>query len=168
LSFFEANWLSIGKRPEFGTVPRHRRGVKDQERFEVADHVAKQKRSAMMAAVRGKHTAPEMMVRKAAHRLGLRFRLHQRDLPGRPDLVLKKWKTAIFVNGCFWHRHAGCARTTTPKSNVAFWKKKFKDNRKRDAQNYLHLSALGWKVLVVWECDVQTVEDAVATLKPHF
>lgn len=134
----------------------------------MTDHVPKQKRSEMMAAVRGKHTAPEMMVRKAAHRLGLRFRLHRRDLPGRPDLVLKKWNTAIFVNGCFWHRHLGCARTTTPKSNIDFWKKKFRDNKRRDAQNYGRLSALGWTVLIIWECEVRTLEDAAATLKLHF
>ena len=86
----------------------------------MVDHVATCKRSAIMASIRGKNTGPEMLVRRAAHRLGLRFRLHDGKLPGRPDLVFARWRTVVFVNGCFWHRHPGCKRSTVPKSNTAF------------------------------------------------
>lgn len=121
----------------------------------------------MMAAVRGKDTAPELAVRKAAHRLGLRFRLQARGLPGRPDLVLPKWKTAVFVNGCFWHRH-GCKRTTVPKSNSTFWLQKFGENTKRDAANYAVLADMGWKVVVIWQCEIGSVEHAIALIRQHF
>lgn len=122
----------------------------------------------MMRAVRGRHTVPEITVRKAAHRLGLRFRLHIQRLPGRPDLVFAKWKVAIFVNGCFWHRHAGCKRASNPKSNRAFWSRKFRENVRRDVTNYANLAELGWKVVILWQCEVKTVEDATEKLKPHF
>ena len=121
-----------------------------------------------MSAVRGKHTAPEILVRKAAHKLGLRFRLHSRLLPGRPDLVMARWNTVVFVNGCFWHRHPGCKRTTTPKSNAAFWKKKFRENVRRDAANYARLTELGWRIVVLWQCQVRSLDMATAALKPHF
>lgn len=115
----------------------------------------------MMSAVRNKNTGPEMIVRKAAHRCGLRFRLHDVRLPGRPDLVLRKRKTVIFVNGCFWHRHSGCKRTTTPTSNIEFWTTKFESNVMRDNRNYGELHLLGWNVIIVWECEAKTVEAAM-------
>lgn len=121
-----------------------------------------------MRSVTGKNTAPEITVRKAAYRLGLRFRLHGRNLPGRPDLVLPKWRTVIFVNGCFWHRHPTCRRTTIPKSNVHFWIEKFRANVERDERNYAHLAALGWRVVVLWECQVLSIEAAAEALLPHF
>jgi DNA mismatch endonuclease, patch repair protein len=111
------------------------------------------KRSALMARVRTKHTKPEMAVRQAAHALGYRFRLHCRNMPGSPDLVFPSRKMAIFVHGCFWHRHVGCRRTTTPKTRAAFWQTKFDANVVRDARNIDALQSVGWKVLIVWECE---------------
>jgi DNA mismatch endonuclease (patch repair protein) len=122
----------------------------------------------MMSGIKGKDTAPEMLVRRAAHRLGLRFRLHVRDLPGRPDLVLPRWRTVVFVNGCFWHRHPGCKRAGTPKSNQAFWKRKFRENVRRDARNYADLVKQGWKVIVLWQCEANDLDQAAKALSPHF
>ena len=98
------------------------------------DTVSAERRSAIMSATRGKNTRPELIVRQAAQHLGLRFRLHDKRLPGRPDLVFARWKTVVFVNGCYWHRHPGCKRTTTPKSNTRFWNRKFSENSKRDVR----------------------------------
>lgn len=134
----------------------------------MTDHVPRQKRSEIMSAVQRKDTAPELIVRKAAHGLGLRFRLHGRQLPGCPDLILPRWNTAIFVNGCFWHRHQGCKLATVPKSNAAFWRLKFRNNQRRDAVNYRLLDKLGWRVIILWQCEVKTLEAATKALKPHF
>jgi DNA mismatch endonuclease (patch repair protein) len=132
------------------------------------DTVSKEKRASMMRAVRSKDTAPEMLVRRAAHRVGLRFRLHCKNLPGRPDLSFKKWRTVIFVNGCFWHRHAGCQRASEPQSNRAFWRKKFRENVRRDQANYAQLKRLGWRVIVLWQCEVTTSDKATAAIKRSF
>lgn len=113
-------------------------------------------RSELMRRVRGKNTTPERAVRRVAHALGYRFRLHRRDLPGTPDLVFPRLRMAIFVHGCFWHRHEGCARTTMPKTRAAYWREKFEQNVRRDRRNLAALRCLGWEVLVVWEC--QTFE----------
>ena len=113
-------------------------------------------RSELMRRVRGKDTTPERAVRRVAHALGYRFRLHRRDLPGTPDLVFPRLRRAIFVHGCFWHRHEGCVRTTTPKTRAAYWREKFEQNLRRDRRNLAALRRLGWRVLVVWEC--QTFE----------
>jgi DNA mismatch endonuclease, patch repair protein len=132
------------------------------------DHVSRKKRSAIMGAVHGKHTAPELLVRSAAHKLGLRFRLHAAKLPGRPDLIFPKWKTVVFVNGCFWHRHPGCKRTTVPKSNAEFWRRKFRENVRRDRANYVRLSELGWRVVILWQCQLGrpgTVPQAMSLLR---
>lgn len=134
----------------------------------MADHVTKAKRSAIMSAIRGKDTRPEMVVRRAAHRLGLRYRLHVRSLPGRPDLVLPKHGIAIFVNGCFWHGHVGCKRNSIPKSNSDFWKSKIEENTRRDAENSRCLNSLGWRVVVLWECEVRSSEMATAALREIF
>ena len=115
-------------------------------------------RSELMRRVRGKDTTPELAVRRVAHALGYRFRLHRRDLPGTPDLVFPRLRRAIFVHGCFWHRHEGCARTTMPKTRAAYWREKFEQNIRRDRRNLAALGRLGWEVLVVWEC--QTLERA--------
>lgn len=111
------------------------------------------RRSALMGHVRGKNSKPEMVVRRLAHGLGYRFRLHCRNLPGTPDLVFPKLRKAIFVHGCFWHRHQGCYRTTTPKTRADYWASKFERNVKRDALKETQLRASGWDVLVVWECE---------------
>ena len=107
-----------------------------------------------MSRIRSNDTTPEMRVRSALHRAGYRFRLHVKTLPGKPDIVLPKYKTVIFVHGCFWHRHKGCPNATTPSTNQDYWQEKFKRNVKRDRQEQAKLKKLGWKVVVVWECEV--------------
>jgi DNA mismatch endonuclease (patch repair protein) len=109
----------------------------------------------MMAGIKSKNTNPEMIVRKYIHAQGLRFRLHSQGLPGSPDLVLPKYKVAVFVHGCFWHRHESCRYATTPASNTDRWMLKFSENTKRDTLNTEKLHSLGWKVLVVWECELR-------------
>jgi DNA mismatch endonuclease (patch repair protein) len=107
-----------------------------------------------MSRVRGKDTKPELMVRSLLHRNGYRFRLHKKGLPGTPDIVLVKYKTVIFVHGCFWHRHKGCLDATTPKTRTDFWEKKFKENTDRDKRTAAALRELGWRDIVVWECEL--------------
>lgn len=108
-----------------------------------------------MAAVRSGDTGPERRVRSAAHALGLRFRLHRRDLPGTPDLIFPKHRTVLFVHGCFWHRHPGCRKATMPKSREAFWRAKFERNVERDLQVTTALLRLGWRVEALWECETR-------------
>ena len=123
-------------------------------------------RSALMARVRDKNSKPELIVRRATHALGYRFRLHRRNLPGTPDLVFPRLRKAIFVHGCFWHRHRGCSRTTTPKTRAEYWQRKFAANVERDARKKRQLRALGWSVLVVWECktaDPDTLKKRLST-----
>ena len=117
------------------------------------DRLTKEERSRLMARVRGTETRPEIAVRKAIWRLGFRYRLHVKQLPGRPDIVLPRHKLAIFVHGCFWHRHGGCKRTTMPKTRPDFWSTKFDANMARDLRNVAELQKLGWTVQTVWECD---------------
>ncbi|MDE0111068.1 MAG: DNA mismatch endonuclease Vsr [Albidovulum sp.] len=121
----------------------------------MTDIVDTQRRSELMAGIRGRDTAPEIAVRRIAHRMGLRFRVHRKDLPGRPDLVFPKHRLAVFVHGCFWHRHEGCRFASDPKSRVAFWKDKFAANVDRDARQQAVLRELGWSVLVIWECETR-------------
>lgn len=109
-----------------------------------------------MSRVRSKNTSPEMRVRRLAHAMGLRFRLHRKDLPGKPDLVFPRYRIALFVHGCFWHRHPSCAKASTPKSQTDFWASKFDRNVERDRRNEEALNALGWRVLVIWECETKT------------
>lgn len=134
----------------------------------VVDHVSANKRSEIMRAVRTKHTGPELLVRKVAHGLGLRYRLHVADLPGKPDLVFPKWKTVIFVNGCFWHRHNDCRLATFPKTNRAFWKRKFSRNVQRDEENVSYLVTLGWRVIVIWQCEAKNSQGVEKVLRNHF
>lgn len=112
-------------------------------------------RSRMMSNIRGMNTWPERMLRASLFSKGFRYRLHARDLPGSPDLVFPKHRAVIFVHGCFWHRHAGCRYTTTPKANSEFWKRKFQGNIDRDARHVATLHGLGWRVAVVWECSLK-------------
>jgi DNA mismatch endonuclease (patch repair protein) len=118
----------------------------------VADIVSRRVRSLMMAGIGPRNTKPELFVRSYLHALGFRFRLHDKQLPGRPDLVLRKHKVAIFVHGCFWHQHQGCANANIPASNRVFWGKKLRENRERDARQIAALLKDGWRVGVVWEC----------------
>lgn len=117
------------------------------------DNLSAEDRSILMRSVRQKDTTPELIVRCTAHRLGYRFRLHRKDLPGTPDIVFPKHKTCIFVHGCFWHRHEGCKKATTPKTRKRFWKKKFEENKNRDIRKISELEALGWNSTVIWECE---------------
>jgi DNA mismatch endonuclease (patch repair protein) len=109
----------------------------------------------MMAAIRGKDTAPEIRVRRAAHALGHRFRIHRADLPGSPDLVFSGRRKVLFVHGCYWHRHEGCRYATVPKSNTEFWSTKFEKNKARDERVMTELIGLGWDPFVVWECETR-------------
>jgi DNA mismatch endonuclease, patch repair protein len=112
-------------------------------------------RSRMMAAIRGKNTKPEMAVRKLLHSLGFRFRIHRRDLAGNPDIVLPKYRLAIFVHGCFWHQHPGCEYAVLPKSNARFWAEKLSANGVRDGVALSALHEEGWRTLIVWECSLK-------------
>jgi len=131
----------------------------------MADVVDKATRSRMMAGIHGKDTKPELIVRSFLHRAGLRFRL-QAKLPGKPDLVLPKYRAAVFVHGCFWHRHEDCRYATMPASNAAFWKEKFAANVRRDSRVKQKLEEMGWRVLVIWSCelDERTLTELEATI----
>ncbi len=120
----------------------------------MTDFLTQRDRSALMSRVRHHDTEPELRLRRELHALGLRFRLHRRDLPGTPDIVLPRYRAVVFVHGCFWHRHDGCRRATTPKSNVDMWLQKFAANVARDIRSQEALSAAGWRVYVVWECEL--------------
>jgi len=121
----------------------------------MVDRLNQNQRSALMREVKAKNTKPELIVRSTAHRLGYRFRLHVKDLPGTPDLVFPSRKKVIFVHGCFWHRHEACPKASMPASNVAFWKAKFLRNTARDARNETMLRAAGWETLTIWECEAR-------------
>jgi DNA mismatch endonuclease (patch repair protein) len=116
-----------------------------------------------MSRIGSKNTSPEVILRRALHRLGLRFRLHGRGLPGKPDLVFPKYKAVVLVHGCFWHHHDGCKIATIPKSNTAFWLEKFRKNVLRDTKVTQSLFDLGWRVFVVWECELGTASKVQVT-----
>ena len=118
-------------------------------------HKVSEQRSRNMSAIKSKNTKPEIAVRKLLHSMGYRFRLHRKDLPGSPDIVLPKYKTAIFVHGCFWHRHRNCKYATTPKTRKEFWENKFRANVKRDLEIQEKIKIMGWKSVVIWECEVK-------------
>lgn len=120
----------------------------------MVDVVDKKTRSRMMSGIRGKNTKPEIIVRKALHAAGYRFRLHRKDLPGKPDIVLPKYKTVIFVHGCFWHKH-DCRYFKWPKTRPDFWREKIEGNVERDRLAYEKLEEMGWRVKVVWECELE-------------
>ena len=130
----------------------------------MADVFTKQKRSWIMARVHGRDTRPELAVRSMAHRMGFRFRLGGADLPGRPDLVFPRHRKVVFVNGCFWHGHGKCRRSSRPVTNVAFWRRKLRGNIERDRRNYRKLARLGWSYLVVWQCQLQSPEAVMLRL----
>jgi DNA mismatch endonuclease (patch repair protein) len=130
-----------------------------------SDVLSPAERSALMSRIRGQDTRPERAVRSMVHGLGFRFRLHGRDLPGRPDLVLPRLRTVIFVHGCFWHRHARCRYATTPATRRAFWLEKFERNVERDRRTAKALRRLGWSVITVWECQLRRPEKVRARLE---
>ncbi|UCV23815.1 very short patch repair endonuclease [Ferribacterium limneticum] len=125
-------------------------------------------RSEIMRSVRRENTTPELLVRRVLHSFGLRFRLYRKDLPGSPDIVLPKFRTAIFVHGCFWHRHEACHLASTPKTNQDYWLSKFKANIERDTRNTQQLEAMGWNVLVLWECETRNHETLSRRLLQYF
>ena len=121
----------------------------------MSDKLTPAHRHKCMSRIRSKNTKPEILVRKGLHARGFRFRLHNRKLPGSPDIVLPKYGVAIMVNGCFWHGHKGCRYATRPKTNVEFWETKIARNRHRDEVTTAHLEALGWTVITIWECELK-------------
>ena len=120
----------------------------------MVDHLTKERRSWNMSLIKAKNTKPEKIVRSVLHSMGYRFRIHKKNYPGHPDIVLSKYNSIIFIHGCFWHQHKGCKYATFPKTNQEFWRKKLKSTVERDKRNILKLKAAGINVLVIWECQV--------------
>jgi DNA mismatch endonuclease (patch repair protein) len=133
----------------------------------MADVFTKEKRSWIMSRVKGRDTKPEIFVRSIVHRLGYRFRLHRQDLPGNPDIVLPRHGKIIFVHGCFWHGHKMCSRSKRPTTNVDFWNVKIDKNIERDMQYQRQLVSMGWKVLVIWQCEIRMPENLLVKIQ-HF
>ena len=131
---------------------------------EVLNKVSEQ-RSRNMSAIKSKNTKPEIAVRKLLHSMGYRFRLHRKDLPGSPDIVLAKYKTVIFVHGCFWHRHENCKYASIPKTRKEFWEKKFQANVKRDLEIQEKIKNIGWKYVLIWECEARNIESIEEKIK---
>lgn len=123
------------------------------------------KRSWIMSCVKGENTKPEIKVRSLIHAMGFRFRLHRKDLPGKPDLVFPKHKKVIFVHGCFWHQHRACTSSARPTSNTTYWDRKLERTIERDQQNIFALGNAGWQVLVLWECEIKNTENTLSILE---
>jgi len=122
----------------------------------MSDIFSSQKRSDIMSKISGKNTKPEILVRKFLFSQGFRYRLNVKTLPGKPDIVLPKYKTVIFINGCFWHGHT-CKKGQTPSTNIDFWKKKISSNKSRDDKNVMLLTELGWNVITIWQCEIRSI-----------
>ena len=120
----------------------------------MVDRLSKERRSWNMSRIRAKDTKPELIIRSVLHRFGYRFRLHRKDLPGKPDIVMSKYKTVIFVHGCFWHRHENCREASRPKTNSEYWEAKINRNIERDNNNVTLLQKEGWNVIIIWECEI--------------
>ena len=129
-------------------------GSKELNESKDTDVFSPEKRSEVMSKIRSKDSRPELLVRSMLHRLGYRFRLHRKDLPGKPDVVLPKYRTVIFIHGCFWHQHEGCPHGHLPRSNLKYWGPKLRRNKERDVKNQAKLKKLGWNTIVIWECQV--------------
>ena len=121
------------------------------------DRISKEHRSWNMSRIKSGNTKPEIVVRSLLHKLGYRFRLHRKDLPGKPDIVLPRYNSVVFVHGCFWHRHNGCKKATVPKTKILFWREKFKGNIERDIKVQEELQSMGWKILIIWECETSDI-----------
>ena len=121
----------------------------------MVDNLSKNQRRFCMSKVKGKDTTPEKTIRSILHKAGYRFRLHRKDLPGKPDIVLSKYKKVIFVHGCFWHGHKNCPRAKRPSSNEAFWNEKLSRNIERDRKNQQKLRDIGWDPIIVWQCEIK-------------
>lgn len=129
------------------------------------DIFSQEKRSQVMSHVRNRDTRPEKIIRSILHKSGFRFRIQRKDLSGKPDIVLPKYKTIIFVHGCFWHQHEGCKKALPPKSNVSFWLEKFRKNKERDRKVIRTLQESGWKVIVVWQCEIPKIKNNPEIIK---
>jgi DNA mismatch endonuclease (patch repair protein) len=135
----------------------------------MADHLSPERRSWNMSRIRSRDTIPELKVRSILHRSGYRYRLHVTDLPGKPDIVLPRYRTVLFVNGCFWHRHPSCRYATIPSTNTSYWRQKFARTVSRDADTHAQLRKEGWEVSVIWECETREPHSlAVALNKVPF
>lgn len=153
--------LACESAAEEGLTSPTRSGILAQARranIHMPDSLSPDERSRRMALIRGVDTKPEMQVRQLVHGMGYRYRLHGRNLPGKPDLVFRKRHAVVFVHGCFWHRHQGCHLARLPKSRLDFWEPKLEANRERDARNMTELQKMGWRVLVVWECELKDID----------
>lgn len=131
----------------------------------MGEKLSKEKRSWNMKQVRSKDTEPELIIRRHLHNMGYRFRLHRKDICGCPDIVLPKYKTVIFVNGCFWHQHTGCNRSKMPEANREFWINKLNNNKLRDKRNYRKLQKQGWKVIIIWQCKIKNITSIIKKLE---
>jgi DNA mismatch endonuclease, patch repair protein len=131
----------------------------------MVDRLSPERRSALMARVRAKDTTPELKLRRLLHSLGYRFRLHRTDLAGKPDLVFPRRRKIVFIHGCWWHRHPGCPKAGNPKSNIEYWAEKFRRNVERDKWALKKLASEGWKVLVVWQCELKNLDQIQEKVK---
>jgi DNA mismatch endonuclease, patch repair protein len=131
----------------------------------MVDVFTSEKRSQIMSSIKSKDTKPEMIVRKLLHSMGYRFRLHRKDLPGTPDIILPKYRVAIFVNGCFWHGHENCPNSSMPKTNKEFWDEKIKKNKQRDQKNIEKLIDQGWKPIIIWSCELKDKSELMNKLQ---
>ena len=133
----------------------------------MSDCLTRMQRHTCMSHIRSRNTKPEVLLRKRLHSLGYRYRINVRKLPGTPDIVLAKYRTCIFVNGCFWHGHQGCSKFVMPKTNEGFWENKIRNNRERDLKNTMMLEAANWKVITIWECQLKkdVFEDTVSSIR---
>ena len=129
------------------------------------DVFSPEKRSQVMSRIRSKDTKPEKIIRSILHKLGFRFRINRKDLPGKPDIVLPKYRTVIFVHGCFWHQHEGCKIASKPKSNSEYWKTKFTKNIERDKKNQEELKLMGYRVIIIWESEAKVIQKSPEILK---
>ena len=129
------------------------------------DVFSPEKRSQVMSRIRSKDTKPEKIIRSILHKLGFRFRINRKDLPGKPDIVLPKYRTVIFVHGCFWHQHEGCKIASKPKSSSEYWKVKFTKNIERDKKNQEKLKLMGYRVIIIWECEAKVIQKSPEILK---
>lgn len=148
-----------------GTDSEHTGESPVKEIDRIMDQIPPKTRSAMMSRVRGKNTKPELTVRSLAHRMGYRFRLHRADLPGRPDMAFPSRMAVVFVHGCFWHQHKGCPKGTVPASRPDFWLPKLQRNVERDGATIAALDAMGWRSLVIWECELKDAAAVVRRLR---
>lgn len=121
------------------------------------DKISRLQRSRNMSRIKSKNTRPELLVRRALYSIGTRYRIHSKDLPGKPDISIKKYKLAVEIRGCFWHRHQNCKFSSSPKTNKSYWTNKIDENQKRDLKNKIELEKLGYKVFVIWECQTKSI-----------